>query len=312
MGKTAVVALGGNALIKPGQKGTIYEQFATTRTTCASIAKMIQEGWDIIITHGNGPQVGALLLQQEVAKNLTPAMPLGICVAQSQGQIGYMIQQCMANELKKMKISKEVITIITQVIVKKEDPAFETPSKPVGPIYENQDAIKHLKMGYPMIKHKNGWRIIVPSPIPISIVEGKVIKKLLNMGNIVIAAGGGGMPVVKENIGIDGREAVVDKDLVSERLATEIRADLLLILTDVDYVHLEKNKKIKRVTLQEMENYLKMGFFPPGSMGPKILASIQFLKHGGKRVAITSLENAWQAVQGTAGTQIVNSGKEFL
>lgn len=310
MGKTAVVALGGNALIKQGQTGTIYEQFATARETCASIAQMIKDGWEIILTHGNGPQVGALLLQQEMAKALTPAMPLGICVAQSQGQIGYMIQQCMANALKKMNISKNVVTLVSQVIVKEDDPAFDNPSKPVGPVYENQDAIIHLKHGYPMIKQKNGWRIIVPSPKPVSIVEAPIVKKLLEEGNIVIAAGGGGMPVVREDGRIDGREAVVDKDLASERLATEIGADLLLILTDVQYVYLEKGNIIQHATLEEMERYYQMGFFPPGSMGPKILASIQFLKNRGKRVAIASINKAWQAAKGTTGTQIVHSSNE--
>ena len=313
MGDIAVVALGGNALIKPGQIGTIYEQFATTRETCASIAQMVKEGWDIILTHGNGPQVGALLLQQEMAKTLTPAMPLGICVAQSQGQIGYMIQQCMTNALKKMNISKEVVTLVSQVIVNKDDPAFDNPSKPVGPVYENQDAIIHLKRGYPLIKQKKGWRIIVPSPQPVSIVEASLVKKLLEEGNIVIAAGGGGMPVVVLEDGrIDGREAVVDKDLASERLATEIGADLLLILTDIQYVYLEKGQIIQRTTLEEMEKYYQMGLFPPGSMGPKILASIQFLKNGGKRVAIASIDKAWQAAKGKDGTQIVPSGKEIL
>ena len=199
MGDIAVVALGGNALIKSGQTGTIYEQFATTRETCASIAQMVKDGWEIILTHGNGPQVGALLLQQEMAKALTPAMPLGICVAQSQGQIGYMIQQCMANALKKMNISKDVVTIVSQVIVNDDDPAFGNPSKPVGPVYEDQDAITYLKRGYPLIKQKKGWRLIVPSPKPVSIVEAPIVKKLLGEGNIVIAAGGGGMPVVWED-----------------------------------------------------------------------------------------------------------------
>ena len=310
MGDIAVVALGGNALIKSGQTGTIYEQFATTRETCASIAQMVKDGWEIILTHGNGPQVGALLLQQEMAKTLTPAMPLGICVAQSQGQIGYMIQQCMANALKKMNISKDVVTIVSQVIVNDDDPAFGNPSKPVGPVYEDQDAITYLKRGYPLIKQKKGWRLIVPSPKPVSIVEAPIVKKLLGEGNIVIAAGGGGMPVVWEDGRIDGREAVVDKDLASERLATEIGADLLLILTDVQYVYLEKDQIIQRATLEEMEEYYKMGFFPPGSMGPKILASIQFLRNGGKRVAIASIDKAWQAAKGEAGTQIIHSSKK--
>jgi carbamate kinase len=273
---------------------------------------MVKDGWEIILTHGNGPQVGALLLQQEMAKTLTPAMPLGICVAQSQGQIGYMIQQCMTNALKKLNISKNVVTLVSQVIVNDDDPAFDKPSKPVGPVYEDQDAIIHLKRGYPLIKQKKGWRLIVPSPQPVTIVEAPVVKRLLEEGNIVIAAGGGGMPVVLKDGKIDGREAVVDKDLASERLATEIGADLLLILTDVPHVYLEKDQIIQRATLEEMEKYYQMGFFPPGSMGPKIFASIQFLKNGGKRVAIASIDKAWQAAKGKEGTQIIHSGKKTL
>ena len=204
-------------------------------------------------------------------------------------------------------IKKEVVTIITQVMVTKDDPAFKNPMKPVGPIYEEEKALERLKMGYPMIKQKTGWRMVVPSPIPISIVEEDIIKKLLKNDYITITAGGGGMPVIDDNSTLEGKEAVIDKDLVSERLATALEADLLLLLTDVDYVYLEKDQLIYQATRGEMEKYLKMGFFPEGSMGPKIEAGIMFLKNGGKRVAISSLEKAWEAANGEFGTQIRDS-----
>jgi carbamate kinase len=308
MGKKAVVALGGNALIKPNQRGTIYEQFATTRKTSEAIVEMIKNEWNIVITHGNGPQVGAILIQQELTKTVTPPMPLGICVAQSQGQIGYMIQQCMLNSLRKVNINKEVVTLITQVIVKKNDEAFKRPTKPVGPVYMPDEALKRLKTGHPLAMSKGGWRILVPSPDPIAIVEAEIIKKLLDDGYVVIAAGGGGMPVVEEHVGFDGREAVIDKDLASERLATEINADLLLILTDVDHVFLDGKRKIGETTLKELEQYYQQGYFPPGSMGPKVLAAIRFLRNGGKRAAISSIEKAQEAAEGHAGTQVKKSG----
>ena len=309
----AVVALGGNALVKPGQKGTSEEQFSTTMETVKSIIKMIKNGWDVVITHGNGPQVGSILLQQEVAKSVAPSMPLDICVAQSQGQIGYMIQQCMLNVLKKEGIDKEVASIVTQVLVDKNDPAFENPTKPVGPIYKYDEAILRLKEGYRMSRQKGGWRIVVPSPDPISIIEGAIIKKLIDDGVIVIAVGGGGIPVVEEDGMLVGREAVIDKDLASERLATEIDAHVLLILTDVDAVYInygsKNQKKLKKVSLKEIEEYYYDGQFPLGSMGPKILAAIRFLRNGGKKAIICSIKDAWDALQEKAGTLIYESNE---
>ncbi|KAA0002142.1 MAG: carbamate kinase [Thermoplasmata archaeon] len=304
----AVVALGGNALVKPGQKGTSKEQFSTTMETVKSIVKMIQHGWDIVITHGNGPQVGSILLQQEVAKSVAPPMPLDVCVAQSQGQIGYMIQQCMLSVLKKKSIKKDVVSIVTQVLVDKDDPAFTNPTKPVGPIYKYDEALLRLKEGYRMSKQKGGWRIVVPSPDPLSIIESPTIKRLIEEGIIVIAVGGGGIPVIEENGRLKGKEAVIDKDLASERLATEIDAHVLLILTDVDAVYLnygsKNQKKLKKVSLEKIKEYYHEGQFPPGSMGPKILAAIRFLKSGGKKTIICSIEDAWDALQEKAGTLI--------
>jgi len=310
MKKKAVIALGGNALIKKGQKGTIYEQFANTRRSTKSIVKMIKKGWDVVITHGNGPQVGAILLQNKVAKDLTPAMPLGICVAESEGLIGYMIQQCLSNALKKEHIEKPVIALITQVIVDQDDPSLSHPTKPIGPYYNEDEAIQLRKEGCQMTCQPRGWRMVVPSPDPKQIVEGESIRKMLDEGIIVIASGGGGMPVVeKENGGLDGLEAVIDKDLTAERLAEAVEAELLLILTDVEKVYLHygtpKQKTLDKISLKELKNYYETSHFPPGSMGPKILAAIRFLESGGKKVIVANIEKGWEALQGETGTLIV-------
>jgi carbamate kinase len=310
MKKRAVIALGGNALIKPKQKGTIYEQFANTRETSKSIVIMIKAGWDIVITHGNGPQVGAILIQNEMAKHVVPSMPLGICVAESEGLIGYMIQQCLSNALKKANINKPVIALITQVLINENDPAFNNPSKPVGPYYTNEKALKLVKEGYPLIKQKRGWRILVPSPDPKSVVEADIIKKLLDEGTIVIASGGGGLPVIeKEDWGLDGLEAVVDKDLSAERLAEIIDADILIILTDVENVYINynthKQKPLGKITLKEIKKYYEENQFPAGSMGPKVLAAIRFLEAGGKKVIISNIEKGWDALHEKTGTHIV-------
>ncbi|HHF58785.1 MAG TPA: carbamate kinase, partial [Thermoplasmatales archaeon] len=297
------------ALIKPGQKGTIYEQFANTRETVKSIVKIIEDGWDVALTHGNGPQVGAILLQNQAGRDLVPPMPLGICVAESQGLIGYMIQQCLSNALRKEGIKKDVVTIVTQVLVDDNDPAFENPTKPIGPYFNEEQALKLLKDGYRMTKQKNGWRIVVPSPDPKAIVEAEVIRKLLDSGVIVIAAGGGGMPVVeKEGWGLDGREAVVDKDLSAERLAEAVGADVLLILTDVSYVYLnygsEDQEPLRKVNLEEIKKFYEDGHFPAGSMGPKVLAAIRFLESGGEKTIIADIDHAWEALKGETGTHI--------
>ncbi len=310
MKKRAVIALGGNALIKKGQKGTIYEQFANTRESCRSIVHMIKDGWDVVITHGNGPQVGALVLQNQAAKDITPEMPLGICVAESEGLIGYMVQQCLSNALKRDHIDKSVIALITQVIVDPHDPSLSHPTKPIGPYYKEAEALKMLKEGYHMTRLPRGWRMVVPSPDPLRIVEGDIIRKMLDEGIIVIASGGGGMPVIeKEGWGLDGLEAVVDKDLAAERLAEALSADVLMILTDVEKVYVHYNtpqqRPLDKVTFTELKEYYRNGEFPPGNMGPKILAALRFLEYGGDRVVISTIEQGWEALQGKTGTMIV-------
>ena len=309
MKKRAVIALGGNALIKDDQEGNIYEQFENTRRVSKSIVKIIREGWDIVITHGNGPQVGAILLQNDLAKDVTPPMPLGICVAQSEGFIGYMIQQCISNALKKEKIDMNVVTLITQVLVDEDDPSFKYPTKPIGPYYSDEEVEEIKKEGFQLKKEDDAWRIVVPSPDPKSIVEGKIIKRALEENIIVIASGGGGMPVIeKEGWGLDGLEAVIDKDLASERLAETIEAELLLILTNVEKVFInykkENQKPLDNITLKELRKYYQEEHFPEGSMGPKILAAIRFLESGGEKVIISDVEKGWEAFNEKTGTII--------
>jgi carbamate kinase len=309
MRKKAVIALGGNALIKEGQEGTIYEQFANTREICKSIVKIIKDGWDVVISHGNGPQVGAILLQNDLAKDVTPPMPLGICVAESEGLIGYMIQQCLSNALQQENIDRPVIALITQVLVDENDSSFKNPTKPIGPYYSDNEVDELKQEGFHIKKYSQGWRIVVPSPDPVSIVEGEIINKMLDDKIIVIASGGGGMPVIeKKGWGLEGLEAVIDKDLSSERLAEAINAELLLILTNVEKVYLNYNKAnqkaLEKINLKEIKKYYNEGHFPEGSMGPKILSAIRFLESSGKKVIISHVDKGYEAFLGITGTHI--------
>ena len=298
MRKKAIIALGGNALIKDDQEGTIYEQFANTRQICRSIVKIIKEGWDVVVTHGNGPQVGAILLQNDLARDVTPPMPLGICVAESEGFIGYMVQQCLSNALQKAGIERPVVTLITQVLVDENDSSFTNPTKPIGPFYSDDEVEEIKKEGYKVKKQPEGWRIVVPS-----------INKMLDDNIIVIASGGGGMPVIeKKGWGLAGLEAVIDKDLAAERIAEAVDAQLLLILTNIEKVYLNYNtpcqKALGSITLKELKEYYEQGHFLEGSMEPKILAAIRFLESGGKKVIISDVEKGWAAFQNNTGTHI--------
>jgi len=305
-----VVALGGNALLRKGQRGTYEEQFENARRTAKFLADIIERGHELVITHGNGPQAGALALQNEIAKETVPPMPLDVINAETQALIGYMLQQSLINELRKRNIRKNVATIITQVVVKKDDTAFHNPTKFIGPYYSEEEAKRLMKeKGWTMKRDpRGGWRRVVPSPNPIDIVEKDTIIKMLNQGIICITVGGGGIPVIIENGKYRGVEAVIDKDLASSLLARIIKADVLMILTDVDYVYLNfgkpNAKPLKKVTVSELKRYYKEGHFPPGSMGPKVLAVIRFLEAGGKRAAIGHLEQAIDVLDGKAGTQI--------
>lgn len=311
--KTAVVALGGNAITKKGEEDTIARQFRNTRESLRGIVELIRDGYNLAITHGNGPQVGNAILRVELAREKAPVLPLGICVADTQGGMGYMIEQSLQNRLDKEGIKRDVITTVTQVIVDKNDPSIKEPSKFIGQFYSRKDAKRLARERDWVVKEDRGkmWRRVVPSPIPLEIVEKKTIKSLVEKGVVVIAAGGGGIPVyVEKNGTLDGVDAVIDKDRASAVLARDIGAELLLILTEAEKVALHfgtlLQMNLDRLTVEEVKKYQKEGHFPAGSMGPKIEAAIQFLESGGKEVIITSIPKAYDAVKKkTAGTRIV-------
>lgn len=311
IGKKAVVALGGNALIKKGQKGDIHEQFANARESMVGIVDLINEGYKIAITHGNGPQAGAELIKNECARKEIPMLPLGCIDAETEGWMGYMIEQSLQNRLKKEGIKRKVVTIITQVIVDKNDPSLNKPTKFVGPSYKQEELDEVLDKGWIIkIDKLRGFRRVVPSPKPIEIVEKEAIKHLVDLGIIVIAAGGGGIPVYVEEDGTyEGIDAVIDKDRASAVLAKDIEAELLVILTDIDAVYLQFNtegaKPIGKMDIKKAEEYLKANEFPSGTMRPKIEAAINFLKAGGKEVIIGSVQQAKSAVDKLTGTLIV-------
>ena len=299
-----LVALGGNALIRKGEAGTVAQQFKNLSIPIRQIAKLSQ-GYRIIITHGNGPQVGNLLLQQESCGTV-PRLPLEILVAQTQGQIGYMIESTLDSELMDLDIHvKPLVSLITYVVVDENDPAFLKPSKPIGPAYRRK---KDAPSGYPVIKTAKGFRRVVVSPKPVTIIEKREIKKLINADFIVICCGGGGIPVVREGRAFEGVDAVIDKDLASARLAEEVGVDIFLIATDVPGVALNygtpAEKFLRKLDINAAERYLKEGHFPTGSMAPKVEAAIEFIRSRGKRAIITSIDEIVTAVRGEAGTEI--------
>lgn len=309
-----LIALGGNALIKKGEKGSFEEQYKNVQEVAKLLVKLIEMGYRLVITHGNGPQVGATLLRHEAGNKLfnIPMFPMDACTAETQGFIGYIIQHALQNEMRSKGINKEVVTIITRVIVDKNDQAFKNPTKPVGPFY-NKDEIKILLQEHPDWKivedSGRGYRRVVPSPEPKSIVEFRAIKALIENDFIVIASGGGGIPVIEEDNKLKGIEAVVDKDLASERLATLIRADRFIILTDVDAAYInygtQNQYKIRNIRIEQLKKYYAEGHFKPGSMGPKILASIRFIENGGKEAIIAHLNKLIEAIKGDEGTHIL-------
>jgi carbamate kinase len=314
MKKTAVVALGGNALLRGNEIGTIQQQEKNTYDTCISLLNLLREDYNLVITHGNGPQVGNIMLRNEAGYNnyKIPKMPLDICVADSQGGIGYMIERQVYNLFKDNKIKKNVVTLVTQVLVDKDDPAFQNPTKPVGAFYLKEEADLLARVNDFIFKEdprKRGWRRVVPSPQPIDILNKKVIKDLVNKGNLVIAAGGGGVPVYRgEDSKLYGVEAVIDKDHASALLAEEIGAKAFYILTDVPKVclrfHKPDQKELDIITVDEAQKYYDEGEFAAGSMGPKILAAIKFVKGGGKETIIT---DSTMLGNPAGGTRIVSS-----
>jgi len=309
--RTAVVAIGGNSLIKDKQHRTVPDQFAATQETSVHIADMVQQGWKVVITHGNGPQVGFILLRSELASDVLHTVPLDSCGADTQGALGYMIQQLLDNELLKRGVEIPVATVVTQVVVDANDPAFDNPTKPIGPFYDEERArLYEREQGWVVVEDAGrGWRRVVPSPAPREIVELEAIRTLLRSGFVVIGVGGGGIPVIRDGEGnLRGVEAVIDKDYASSLLACGIDADLLLISTAVEKVYLNYGEPSQRpldhLTVAEAKEYLREGHFPPGSMGPKIEAVIQFLEGGGQEALITSPENLLRAMKGETGTRI--------
>jgi carbamate kinase len=311
MKSLAVLAIGGNSLIRDKNHIALSSQYEAIQETTRYIAELIAEGLSIVITHGNGPQVGFLYRRGELARHELPLIPLDICGADTQGAIGYMIQMALLNEFHKIGITKKVTAVVTKTIVDRDDPSFHHPTKPIGSFMSEEEAVTHQKeLGWQVLEDAGrGFRRVVPSPIPREIIELGVIRLLVDHDHVVIAAGGGGVPVIRnERGGLEGVEAVIDKDLGSSLLARNLRANTFIISTPVDSVYLnfgaENQKPIARVTVSEIKKYMAEGHFKPGSMKPKIEAIIQFLEGGGKKAIITSPENLLRAVKGEAGTTI--------
>lgn len=310
--KKLVIALGGNALQEAGKPATAQAQLEVVEKTSEYIADIVERGYEVIVAHGNGPQVGRIVIQNEVASASTPAMPFDVCGAMSQGMIGYHIQQGLSKVLRHIGINKNVVTIVTQVVVDKDDPKFKAPSKPIGPFYTEEEAkaIAEEK-GYTMKEDAGrGWRRVVASPLPVEIVELDAVKTLNDAGFVVVTVGGGGIPVVRNEAGdLEGVAAVIDKDLASEKLARDMDADALVILTAVEKVSINfkkpDQKDLDRMSAAEAKQYIKEGHFAPGSMLPKIEAALNFVESKPGRIAIiTSLDKAVDAIEGRAGTAI--------
>ena len=308
-----VIALGGNAILQSGQKGTIQEQLENVDIACGNLLKIISGGERrIVIAHGNGPQVGNVLLQNEAASNLVPPMPLDVCGAATQGMLGYIIQQTLANHLRAAGLKHYITTVVTQVIVDEDDPAFKHPTKPVGPFYNLAEARKlRRERGWVIIKSSHqGYRRVVPSPKPVNIQEARIIRNMLDNNEIVIAVGGGGIPVVRQkDNSLRGVKGVIDKDLAAEKLAEDINAEIFMILTDVEHVMLNYGDAdevaINQMTVDEAAKYLQQGHFGEGSMKPKVEACMNFAKVTGRKAIIAPLNKPLEALQEKAGTIIM-------
>jgi carbamate kinase len=310
--KTIVIAIGGNSLIKDDKHMSVPDQYAAVVETARHISDLVEGGFRVVITHGNGPQVGFILLRSEYSRGILHEVPLDSIGADTQGAIGYQIQQAMQNEFRRRGLKQAVATVVTQTLVDKNDPAFQKPSKPIGQFYKKEDAEDRMRTEkWTMVEDSGrGWRRVVPSPKPVRIIEADVIRHLVDDGYVVIAAGGGGIPVVEDEQGdLRGTAAVIDKDLASAALAKEIGADLLVISTAVEQVCLHfgkpEQKTIDRMTVSEAKQHMKEGHFKPGSMLPKVQACVQFIENGGTEALITCPESLPQALAGKTGTRIV-------
>lgn len=315
MGRIAVVAIGGNSLIKDKDHQTVPDQFDAVRETCTHIADLVEAGYEVVITHGNGPQVGFILLRSEAGRKLMGlhTVPMDICGADTQGSIGYMIQQSMQHEFFKRGIQKNCVTVVTQVIVDRDDPAFINPTKPVGPFYSSKEEAEIAAGDEKWVVKEDagrGWRRVVPSPIPRRVVEIDAVRKLVSAGFVVVAVGGGGIPVIEVEEGrLEGVAAVIDKDYASSLLASEIGAELFIISTAVPHVYINfgkpDQKALDKVDVIEAKRYLDEKHFAEGSMAPKVRAIISFLERGGKKAIITSPELIGKSIKGEAGTLFV-------
>jgi carbamate kinase len=310
--KVAVVAVGGNSLIKDKTHKTIPDQYAAASESMTHIAGMIEDGWDVVITHGNGPQVGFILRRSELALHELHPVPLDYCGADTQGAIGYMFQRALYNEFRQRRMDKTAATVVTQVLVDRDDPAFENPTKPIGSFMDESMALKQREEeGWSVVEDAGrGWRRVVPSPIPVRIVERDAISALIQSNFVVISVGGGGIPVVENQDGnLEGVEAVIDKDFASSLLASSIQADLFLISTAIEKVALSFNKPdqqwLDQVTLAEAKQYLAEGHFAKGSMEPKVQSILQYLEGGGKEAIVTTPENIGRALAGETGTRFI-------
>jgi carbamate kinase len=309
--RVAVIAIGGNSLNRPGERGTFAEQQRNALLTCESVADVLQAGYRVVLTHGNGPQVGHALLRAELAQPQLPPLGLDECDAETEGEIGYLLQQTLGNVLAARGVQVSVASLVTQVVVAAGDPAFRNPTKPIGPFYRAEEALERkARLGWAMVEDSGrGWRRLVPSPRPLEIVELPAIRACVNAGLVVIAAGGGGIPVVREGGRLRGVDAVIDKDRASALLARGLHADLLMFSTGVERVALHFNQPgqqwLDRISMADARRFLAAGEFAPGSMGPKIEAAIEFLQAGGRRAIVCSPEKLAAALRGEAGTEIL-------
>lgn len=307
-----LVAMGGHAFMQKGEKGTIEQHERNADEIAGLLMTLVEKEYQLVITHGNGPQVGALLSQQECSKDETPSMPLDVLVAMTEGSLGYVLQQSLLNHLRRKNVRRYVVTVVTQVIVDESDPAFKNPTKPIGPFLTQEEALRRsTELGWVVQEDSGrGWRRLVPSPRPMRVIQHHMIRDAARSGHIVIACGGGGIPIKKNaDDSYAGVEAVIDKDLTSSVLATDVGAALLIILTAVPQVFINfgtpDQRALGAVTLEEIEDLYAQGHFPAGSMGPKIEAVVHFLKSGGRRALITNPESLPSAIEGRAGTHIV-------
>lgn len=316
MRRLALVAIGGNSLLQSLGHASVSEERERAASTARAIAGLVAEGWTVLVTHGNGPQVGAELVRSERGAAEVYPLPLNVCVANTQGEIGYLLQQALREALAARSLTVPVATVLTQVVVSPDDPAFTRPTKPIGPYYSAEEAeVRRERYGWTLVEVPGrGFRRVVPSPEPLEVIEEDVIATLLRAGTLVIALGGGGIPVVREGDRLVGVEAVVDKDRASALLAGRLGVDVFVISTDVDRVYLDYGRPTQRplglVTMDELERYRREAHFPPGSMGPKIDAALRFLRDGGREVIITTPDRLAHAVRGRGGTHIVATAEE--